>query len=266
MDELFTKQKPVIGMIHLLPLIGSYRYRGGDEKIVQRAVKDAGVLEQAGLDAIMVENFGDAPFRREGVGAHTIAQMTDIIGRIRQEVGIPVGVNVLRNDAFSALAIARVTGCSFIRVNVLSGVVVTDQGLIQGRAAELLAYKKEIGCEARIFADVQVKHGTQLHAQDLVTMAEELVHRAGADAVIVTGRATGTEIDVEELKALKEAVDVPVLAGSGVTLENLTNYYPHCDGMIVGSHFRDPRDLEGDLDFRKLQLFVREMEGLRKGK
>ena len=190
--------------------------------------------------------------------------MTTIIGQIKKELNIPVGVNVLRNDSFAALAMARVTGCEFIRVNVLTGVVATDQGLVQSDAAEIMNYKKEIGCEAKIFADVHVKHATQLHQQDIQTAAYEAVHRAGADAVIVSGKATGEEIDPAGLKQLKKKADFPVFAGSGITRENIEKYYPHCDGMIIGTYFKNKKDPQAPIDYQKAMLLFERIEEIKK--
>jgi len=260
MKKLFKSRKPIIGMVHLAPLIGSYHYGGDDGAIMTKAVNDALCFERAGMNGIIVENYGDAPYHASTVNPHTVAQMTRIIGEIKKEVTIPVGINVLRNDCFAALGIARVTGCEFIRVNVLTGVVATDQGLIQGRAAELMHYKKEIGCEALVFADIHVKHSTQLHCQDIATAAGEAIHRAGADAVIVSGKATGEEIDPEELKRLKKKATFPVFAGSGITRENIDRYYPHCDGMIIGSYFKSEKDPRAPIDFKKARLLFERIE------
>jgi len=264
MDKLFKSGKPVIGMVHLAPLIGSYRYGGDDEAIRTKAVNDALSFERAGMDGIIVENYGDAPYYAQKVKLHTVAQMTTIISGIKKELSIPVGVNVLRNDTFAALAMARVAGCEFVRVNVLTGVVATDQGLVQSNAAEIMNYKKEIGCEAKVFADVHVKHATQIHLQDIRTAAYEAVHRAGADAVIVSGKATGDEIDLAELKQLKKTADFPVFAGSGITRENIDRYYPYCDGMIIGSYFKNEKDPQATVDYQKARLLFEKIEEIKK--
>ncbi len=263
MEDIFGTKKPVIGMVHLLPLLGSHCYDGDDDRILECALSDALALERAGVFGIMVENFGDAPFEKDRVSPHTVAQMTQIIRALQEEITIPLGVNVLRNDALSAIAIARVTGCEFIRVNVLCGVVATDQGIIEGCAAPLLAYRRRLGSSAQILADVHVKHGTSLYRADIVTAARELVERGGGDAVIVTGGSTGGEIDLRELRTLREAVDFPVLAGSGVTKENLVSYHPHCDGMIVGSHFKQDGDPRAQVESFRVEAFMKEMGRLR---
>ena len=264
MNLLFNVKKPLIGMVHLLPLAGSLRYGRDDRIIFQRARADAFQLQEAGFHGIMVENFGDAPFHAESVKPHTVSQMTAVISELRSDLDIPVGVNVLRNDAFSALAIARVTGCSFIRVNVLSGVVATDQGFIQGQAAELMAYKQEIGSKAQIFADVHVKHGRPLHTQDIVTAAKELVERGGADAVIVTGQATGAGIEFEELERLRAEANFPLLAGSGISPDNIERYLPLCDGAIIGSCLKKDGCLENPVDPQRAQELVAAWQKLMK--
>ncbi|HID71586.1 MAG TPA: BtpA/SgcQ family protein [Thermoplasmata archaeon] len=262
--EMFGKEKPIIGMVHLLPLSGSPNYGGDDESVKNRAVEDALAFERAGLSGILVENYGDAPYTKEKVKPHVVAQMTDILKEIKKEVEIAVGVNVLRNDGFAALAIAKVTECEFVRINVFTGVAATDQGLIEGKAAEIVKYKKEIGCEAKIFADVDVKHATQLYKRDVLTAAKEAVYRGGADGVILTGKATGEEINLEELKMLWTKVDFPVLAGSGITKENIANYYPYCDGMIIGSYFKNEKNPLSTIDYQKVRLLFEELKKIRR--
>ena len=126
----------LVGMVHLGPLPGAPRYRGDLDAVITAAVADARTLIDAGFDGLMVENFGDAPFFADDAPKETIAAMTRVVGAVTA-LGAPTGVNVLRNDALGALAVAAASGAAFIRVNVLSGVMYTDQGVITGKGAEL---------------------------------------------------------------------------------------------------------------------------------
>ncbi|MBO9352165.1 MAG: BtpA/SgcQ family protein, partial [Thermomicrobium sp.] len=131
----------LVGVVHLLPLPGSPRATRDVARIRERARRDAEAYREGGAHALIVENFGDAPFRKDGVEPHVIALMALVVEEIRESTGLPVGVNVLRNDARAALGIAVATGASFIRVNVHVGAMVTDQGIIEGRADETLRYR-----------------------------------------------------------------------------------------------------------------------------
>src|SRR5260221_195002 len=156
MRRAFTERfgrRAVIGMVHLAPLPGAPLYEGSLQDVLARALADAEALAAGGVDAIAVENFGDRPFRKSRVDPETIAAMTRVITELARSVALPFGVNVLRNDASAALAIAAATGAAFIRVNVHTGAVVADQGIIEGEAAETLRRRSLVPPGGRDFAD-----------------------------------------------------------------------------------------------------------------
>lgn len=233
--QLFNDGPALIGMVHLLPLPGTARYAGSLDRIVERALTDAKALKAAGFDALMVENFGDAPFRKNRVEPHTIAVITHVAALIRQETGLPLGINVLRNDGLSALGIAGTVGAACIRVNILAGTMVTDQGIIEGEAPAIGEYRRRVAPDVAILADVHVKHARPLVDRPIEEVAIETVERAGADGLIVTGTRTGGEIDLDELRRIRASVATPVVAGSGVNAENISRVLAHCDGAIIGS-------------------------------
>jgi hypothetical protein len=239
LTHLFGSAKAIIGMVHLLPLPGSPGWEGDLRKVLDRARRDAEALASGGVHGIIVENFGDAPFHRGQVGPHTVAAMTLAVEAVKQAADLPLGINVLRNDARSALAIACVTGARFIRVNVHTGAMVADEGVIEGRADETLRYRRGLGTEARIFADVLVKHATPLGTQDIRRAARTARERGLADALIVSGPATGEATPLRDVIAVKEAVpDAPVLVGSGVDEANVRELLSVADGAIVGTSLK----------------------------
>ncbi|MHC4730305.1 MAG: BtpA/SgcQ family protein, partial [Planctomycetota bacterium] len=161
---MFSKG-PVVGVVHLLPLPGSPGYGGSMRKVIGRAVKDAEAYAGGGVHALIVENYGDAPFLKDHLPPETVAALTRCAAAVRDAVALPLGINALRNDARAALGIAVAVGASFVRVNVHTGVVATDQGLVEGRAAETLRVRAALGAEAvKIVADAHVKHGRPLYA------------------------------------------------------------------------------------------------------
>lgn len=239
--DLFGGVKPVIGMVHLRALPGSPA-DGTMGAALDAAREDAETLVGAGVDGLIVENFGDAPFAKDRVPAVTVAAMAVICRELRTDHNVAVGVNVLRNDAEAALSIAHVTGADFFRVNVHIGAVVADQGVIEGKARETLLLRRALGARALLFADVRVKHARPLGAPGaddvagLVAEAKEARGRGRADALILSGIATGAAADPAEFAAVKRALpDTPLLVGSGVTTANLPSFWPVCDGMIVGT-------------------------------
>ena len=241
--------RAIIGVLHALPLPGSPRCSAPLERIIEHSVSEAQLLAEAGYDALIVENFGDAPFSADRAEPHTVAAMTALVRAVRAAVELPLGVNVLRNDARGALAVAAATGAAFIRVNVLTGVYATDQGMIEGRAHELLRYREALAVPAAIFADVHVKHATPISQPDLALAAEETALRGGADALIVTGTTTGRTADLDDADTVRRAVpDTPVLIGSGITPDTIAEALDHADGVIVGTTLKVDRVTTNPID------------------
>jgi len=204
--------------------------------VLERARRDAAAYAEGGADALIVENFGDAPFARDAVEPHVVAAMTLATAGIAEESGLPVGVNVLRNDVVGAVAIAALAGGSFVRANVYVGASVTDQGLIEGRADAVQALIRRLGAPLAVWADVDVKHAAPLAARPIGELAEDAVERGLAGAVIVSGRGTGRPTDPADLAAVRAAVpNTPLYVGSGATAETIAALLAHADGAIVGT-------------------------------
>jgi membrane complex biogenesis BtpA family protein len=230
-------ERPLFGMVHLRALPGAPRFGGSLDEVIEAAVRDAWAIGEGGADGIVVENFGDAPFFGSRVPAETIAAMTRVVSEIGRVFTKPIGVNVLRNDGVAALAVAAATGAAFVRVNVLTGAMLTDQGVIEGTAAEVLRARARIAPQVLVFADHMVKHAAPLAAYDPMQMAKDLRYRGLADALIVTGAETGAAADPERLQQLRAAVDAPLLIGSGLTAAN-ASLFGQADGAIVGTSLK----------------------------
>lgn len=232
--------RPVIGMIHLAPLPGAPRFAGSIEDVRRRMLEDADALIEGGIDGVIVENFGDAPFFPKRVPAATVAWMSALVGEVVRHVDVPVGVNVLRNDALAGLAVADAADAAMIRVNVLAGARVTDQGLVEGEAHEVQRARGRATRAVSVLADVDVKHSAPLAPRPLEDEARDLVHRALADALIVSGAGTGRATSRDQLRCVRAAVPgTPVLVGSGVTLDDAGEWAGEADGFIVGTAFQE---------------------------
>jgi len=248
----------LIGMVHLPPLPGSPRWDGSMERAIAVALADARALVDNGMDALIVENYGDAPFTRGRVGASTVAAMAVIAHEIRRALpDAPLGVNVLKSDARSALAVATAIGARFIRVNVLAGAVVADQGIVQTDAHDLLRDRRLLGVDVAIFADVQGKHAMPLAPVELEQQARDLAARALADGLVVSGRATGDATPIEAVKRVRSAVpDVPILVGSGVTPETAPELLSLADALIVGTSLKRDGDVSAPVDPARVRRLV----------
>ncbi len=231
----FSRPRALVGMVHLQPLPGAPGFDGDLDAVATRAQADARILAEAGFDALMVENFHDTPFFKGALPPITVAALTRCALAVRAAApDLPLGINALRNDGPAALSVAVATGARFIRVNVLSGAMVTDQGIIEGCAAELLRLRSALGVDIAILADVAVKHAAPLAALDPAQLARDTVYRGHADALVVSGSGTGQPTLPADLEAVRTACPgVPVLVGSGVTAETLANY--DADAFIVGT-------------------------------
>ncbi|WP_309728013.1 photosystem I biogenesis protein BtpA [Chamaesiphon sp. OTE_75_metabat_556] len=257
LKQIFNTTQPIIGVVHLLPLPTSARWGGSLSAIVDRAEQEAVALVSGGVDGIVVENFFDAPFPKSRVDPAVVSAMTTIVTRLMELVSLPIGINVLRNDSLSAMAIASCTGASFIRVNVLSGVMATDQGLIEGCAHELLRYRRELGSDVKILADVLVKHAQPLSSSDLTNAVCETIDRGLADAIILSGAVTGSPPSLEDLRLARAAAgSTPMLIGSGASVENINSLMQFADGAIVSSSLKRQGKIENSIDPIRVSQFV----------
>lgn len=227
------------------------------DEVVSTAADDAVVLVDAGFPALMVENYGDVPFFPDRVSAETVAAMTRAVEAVARSQ-VSVGVNVLRNDALAALGIAAATGARFIRVNVLTGVMDTDQGPIVGRAAEVLRQRAALVPDVEIWADVMVKHATPPPGLTATQAAADTVERGLADAVIVSGSGTSVAPGLEEAAAVKSAVPAStrIVIGSGATIDNLDGLLAVGDTIIVGSSIKVEGDAGNRPDPLRAKAFV----------
>lgn len=252
----------LIGVIHLPALPGSPQHLLPMDEIIGRALADARVLKQAGFDAAIIENFGDMPFTPNALARASIAAMAVAADHVRRETNLIVGINALRNDALTGLSIAAAIGAAFVRVNVHVGVYATDQGIIEGNAAETLRYRKQLGCRVAILADVNVKHARPLSEPDITRAARDNAYRGLADGLIVTGSATGEPVDFDDLRRVRDAVpDRRVFVGSGATVENIGQLLTLASGVIVGTGIKVDRQTSNPIDSVLAAAFVRAARG-----
>jgi len=247
----------IIGMVHLKPLPGSPRGGVDFNEIYRQAFQDGLTLKKGGVSALLVENYGDAPFLKNKVEPHVVGALSIVAYHLKEKTGLPVGVNCLRNDCISSMGAGACSGASFIRVNVFSGVIVTDQGIIEGCAGELLRYRRILGARVKVLADVNVKHGVPLAQMDPILSAVETVERGLADALILTGPATGTPVDMDILERTRKALPrVPLIVGSGVNPENIKDILGVADGVIVGTYFKEDGKIEKPVDIERVRDLV----------
>ena len=272
-EAVVGADRPVVGMVHLPALPGAPRFDadGGRAAIHAAARRDAERLDAGGVDALIVENFGDAPFYPDAVPRHVVAELTALVGTVREATDRPVGVNVLRNDGPSAVAVAAAADAAFVRVNVHVGARVADQGVLEGRAHETMRLRERLHADVRVLADVGVKHSAPMGRRDSEVGPEafgDAVDRGLADGVIVSGSATGRATDDDDLRAAVTArdeagLDTPVFVGSGVTAETVGDALTVADGVIVGSALKEGGDATNPVSVERVERLVAAADAVR---
>jgi membrane complex biogenesis BtpA family protein len=238
---LFATRKPLVGVIHVGALPGTPRSRMSVGELTELAVREAAVYRDGGVDALMVENMHDVPYLRGAVGPEIVAAMTVVARAVKIEAGMPTGVQILAGANLEALAVAHAAGLDYVRVEAYTFAHVADEGIIESSAAELLRFRRRIGADGvRVWADVKKKHASHSITSD-VTLGETAaaVEFMLGDAVIVSGNATGEPPHASDVREAKSRCRLPVLLGSGVTVENVSEFYDTADGFIVGSYFKE---------------------------
>ena len=246
---LFKGSKTFIGVIHLPPLPGSPRWAGDMATILSQATVEARKLIDGNVDGIIIENFGDAPFRTGQVEPETVATMTLVVHTLKQITDLPIGINMLRNDADSALAIATATNSAFIRVNVHYGIMAADEGIVEGQAFDTLRKRRLLGSDVKILADILVKHAVPMGPSEIGLVANETVNRGLADGLIVSGAVTGMETDAADIKQVRQATpDDLLLIGSGANPSNVHKLLKYADGAIVGTWLKEEGIINRPID------------------
>ncbi|QIA06349.1 BtpA/SgcQ family protein [Draconibacterium halophilum] len=257
--------KSIIGMVHVGALPGTPRNCLSIAEIVEQATSDAQKLEQGGVDAIMMENMHDRPYLNRQVGPEIIAAMTAVATKLRQAVSCPLGIQILAGANKQALAVAHAAGFNFIREEGFVFGHLADEGMMNSDAGKLLRYRKLIGAEhIKIYTDIKKKHSSHaissdVSIDDMAKAAEFFL----ADGVIVTGNATGEEASIKDVQAVVEAVRLPVIIGSGITVKNIADYWPYADAYIVGSSFKYDGDWQNEVELQSVQAFMVRVQDLR---
>lgn len=257
LDNLHN-QKLIIGMVHLLPLPGSPKYGGSMEAVFEAALADLNALQDNGVGAAIVENFGDVPYDNS-CDFITLAAMTSIAARLKPYSNIPLGLNVQFNQFVEEWDMAYATGYDFIRVEAFVETRVGTHGITYPAAPKLLREKGHYPADVKIFADINTKHTTPL----VEVPIEDNIHAAreeGADALIVTGLVTGQNPTLDQVKQFKQnAGNTPVILGSGINKDNVADFLQIADGAIVGSSFKIDGDVFKGIDPARVKAFMEKL-------
>ena len=263
LKKMFGTERPIMGMLHLPPLPGSPCYGGSMTKVIDHALADAQTLADNGISSMIIENLGDYPYYPEAVEPETVAAMTRVALEVRKKYSLPLGINILRNCWKDAMAVAALADCQFIRLNILTDAIVTDQGITNGKAYALARYRKSISADhVKIFADIYPKHGGPIVERDLATVAREMVSRAMADALIVDGPESAYPAPAEKISAVANAVpDTPIILGSGMTVDTV-QVLKQADGCVFGFGTKPSGDMNDPVDAATVKAFMTKVKAL----
>lgn len=263
-EELFGTKLPAIGVVHLAPLPGAPLYDGRTvDQIAEVAVKEAKMMVENGMNGLIIENFGDKMFKKT-VGPETVAALTVIAKAIRNVVDVPIGLCVLQSDGMAAIAIAKAVGAQFVRIPYYVETSIVDAGMMDSIAADVLRFRRYLEADVKIFADIQIKHSYPLAQRPLEYAAEDCYNRGLADAVIITGRKTGGETKPEDVINVRKALPyVPLIVGSGVSLENVDKYMGYVDAIIIASSLNVDGLVENQPDPARVKAFMDKVKSFR---
>jgi len=251
--------KPIIGMVHVGALPGTPNAGLSVHELASRATEEAVILAEAGFDAIILENMHDRPYLRRHVGPEITSAMTRIGAAVRSAVTCPIGVQILAGANREAIAVAHVIDAQFIRAEGFVFSAVADEGFLgEAAAGPLLRYRKSINAESiAVWCDIRKKHSSHAITSDLDLPAwARAAEFCGAEAVIVTGDATGDPVEPESLAAVRESTALPIVVGSGARPEQLLALFEYADAVIVGSYLKQDGKWMNRLDEKRLQSFV----------
>lgn len=256
----FSK-KCIIGCVHLLPTVGAALYNNNREEIYTKALYEASILVENGVDALIIENFRDRPHFPGRVPVTTVATMAAVAREIKNRVKVPIGIAVLRNDASAAMGIAAAIGADFIRVNVHVGNALSAQGFLEGESYNTLRMKNNLNAQVEIFADAMVKHAQPL----TYTKLEDEIYDLNeiCNGIIVSGTLTGIETNQDDVVLAKSRSKLPIIIGSGITEDNIEKVFSIADGFIVGSYFKEDGIANNSIDPHRVKSFMKKVNYLR---
>jgi uncharacterized protein len=257
--KVLNLEKPIIAMIHVDALPGTPKYGGNIKSIIDKAKAEAILYKEAGIDVLMIENMHDVPYLNRIAGPEITAVMSIILYEIKNVSGLPSGIQILAGANKQALGSAMAAGADFIRAEGFVYAHVADEGFFNSDAGEILRFRKQIGADhIAIFTDIKKKHSS--HS---ITVDTDIADTAKAaeyflsDGVIITGSATGKEPSLEEIRSVKESINIPVLAGSGITIENVKHYLKYCDSLIIGSYFKTGGKWHNPVEIKRVKDFMK---------
>ena len=253
-------------MIHVPALPGTPKNEKSISEIIEIAIEEANIYAECGIAAIMLENMHDVPYLNREVGPEITAAMTAIAREVKRSVDLPCGIQILAGANQVALAAALAAGCEFVRCEGFVFSHIADEGLMNADAGDLLRFRRKIGAEhIAIFTDIKKKHSSHAITSDLsISDFAKAAEFFLSDGIIITGKSTSEKAELSELKEIRESTKLPILIGSGITAENISEYWSYADGFIIGSHFKEDGKWQNPVRGRAVRNFLNIFSELKK--
>jgi len=262
-DFLGKRRKVVIAMAHLGALPGTplYDAAGGMTKLIEGVARDVEKLQAGSVHAIMFGNENDRPYQFKAP-VECVAAMSTVIAAIKPMLKVPFGVNYLW-DPTATVAIACATGASFAR-EIFTGLFASDMGLWQPDAATALRLRRNLGRpDLKLLFNINAEFAASLDTRPIELRAKSAVFSSLADAILVSGPLTGQTTETSDLRKVRESVpDVPVLANTGVRIDNVKDIFAVADGCVIGTHFKIDGNTWNAVDGERVKRFMEAVDKL----
>lgn len=259
-----AKKKVIIAMAHIGALPGTplYDADGGVDKLIAGVAKDIENLQAGDVDGIMFGNENDRPYVFKAP-PETIAGMTAVIQAVKPILKVPFGVNYLW-DPTASVAIGAATGAKFVR-EIFTGVFASDMGLWAPDCASAARLRRNLGrSDMKLLFNINAEFAHSLDQRPIELRARSAVFSSLADAILVSGPVTGEPADQSQLKKVCDTVrDVPVLANTGVNIDNVKDTLALASGVIIGTHFKIDGNTWSAVDPARVKRFMERVETLR---
>lgn len=261
--ELFGVEKPIIALLHLRALPGDPLYAGDMEDVISQARKDLHALQDGGVDGVLIANEFSLPYQPKA-DMVTVGAMGYIVGRLKEEIRVPFGVNVVLNP-MASLELAASTGANFIR-SAFTGTYMGENGVTTTDVAATLRRKKALGLDdLRLLFKVNPESDAYLVPRDIKTIAKSILFHCAPDGLCVSGASAGSEASTDLMAEVRSvAGGVPVFCNTGCNAETVVEKLSNSDGACVGTTFKVGGKFENNVDPERVVQFMNIVKEFRK--
>ena len=264
LKKTFMVEKPIIALLHLRALPGDPLYDGsGIESVTETARRELQALQDGGVDGVLIANEFSLPYEKV-VSPVTLASMAYIVGRLRTDLRIPFGVNVVQNPLVS-IDFAAAVAADFVR-GTYTGAYLSDAGIIDTDVAAAMRRRVALGAKSvKMFFKINPESDAYLTERPIEKITKSVLFHSFPDGLCVSGSSAGSETDSSLIARVKKAAgETPVFANTGVTADNLGEMLREADGAFVGTAFKTGGKFAGNADLDRVRSFMDRVKAFRR--